>query len=482
MTFTGSREFGAEYTGPLVVGVVAGAFLILMSGSLIVRAVGLGIIGLTFLLNDIATIKRLLFAAVLLEMPIQIDVFLGHDPTEAARGAVSGFNVSVTTVALVLLYAIWIVESWAGTGESPRPILRRSIPVLAYTALVIFSLRVAGDPRLTLFEINILVQALLVLVYTAHAVQTRRDALFALSLIFWGILIQVGISLLLFVRGSALDIGVAATREIRGRVAGTLGHPNSLGAYLGLLLPSAAAMAFAPVRRWLRALAGGAFVSGTVVLALSQSRGAYVGFAVALVCLGVIMYRSRLVPRATLGRGALLAMVPLVLQVGLLASRLAAVGDAASRSRVPLMELAWRMITNNALFGVGANNFAHALDPYLTVDFSADWISTVHNRYMLIWAETGLFALAAFIWFLLAALARATRVIRSGDRTVALAAAGLFAGIVANAIHMTVDQFHSRPLIQLLWFVAGLLIALERLSRRDAAKRTLGASGVGRVP
>lgn len=467
------REDGVSgYLGPVVVGLVAGAFLVLVSGSLIVRAVGLLILGLTFLLNDVSTIKRLVFAAILLEIPIQVDVYVGHDPVQASAAAISGFNMSVTTVALVLLYAIWALEVWADREEGPRPILRRSLPILVYTALVVFSLRVAADASLALYEINILIQALLVLVYAAHAVRSKRDLLFALVMLYGGVLFQVAISGLLYFQGSPVDFAVISTREVGGRIAGTIGHPNSLGAYLSLVLPVALAMVFARLGWWFRAVAGGAFVAGTVLLVLSRSRGAYIGFTVALAVLGLILYANRLVAPRKLARGALLVVLPLALQAGVIGSRLSAFGNEAAQARLPLIDIAWRMITDNLLFGVGSNNFAAALDPYVTIEYSKAWISTVHNHYLLVWAETGVFALAALAWFLVTSVARGVRIVRRRDPILSLAAAGFVAGLAAMMVHMTVDLFHSRPLVQLLWLTAGLLIAIERLGTGPRSEAT----------
>jgi len=451
-------------TIPVFVGLLVGGVIVTMSNSRLIALVGLGIVIVTFMVSDVWAVKWVLLAIIVLEIPIQVDIYINHDLVQAATSAISGYNVSVTTISLVALYGIWITEVLVGAAPSPRPILRTALPAIVFMVVVLGSLFVALNTNLVLYEATILFQALLVMVYIAHAVQTRRDVLFILGLLMIGVLIQVGVSLLTFALGSAVEIGVISTRVVGVRVAGTLGHPNSLGGYLALLLPIAAALVVAPVPRWYRWLAGMTFASGTVVLGLSQSRGGFLGYMLGLTVLAVLMYSYRLVPRQVLTRGTLLAVIPLGVQIAVIGSRLADFTNAAARSRLPLIELAITMIGDNTIWGVGANNFAASLDQYLTVDYSRAWISTVHNRYLLIWAETGVIGLAVFLWFLLSTLRRALGGVRSANRTLALAAAGLFAGVLAAMVHMTVDLYHNRPLVQILWLVAGLVIAVERLS------------------
>jgi O-antigen ligase len=236
------------------------------------------------------------------------------------------------------------------------------------------------------------------------------------------------------------------------------------------MLPTAAALVVAPVAQWYRWLAAVTFATGTVVLGLSQSRGGFVAYVAAMIVLVVLVYWRRLVPRSVLVRGSVLAMIPLSLQIAVVGSRLMDFDNAAALSRLPLMRLAFAMIQENAVWGVGANNFAAALDQYVTVEYSIAWISTVHNRYLLSWAETGVIGLVALLWFLVSILRRAFAVVRRSDRLLALVAAGLLAGVLANMIHMSVDIYNSRPLVQLLWLVAGLVIAVERMSADPAAR------------
>jgi O-antigen ligase len=134
-------------------------------------------------------------------------------------------------------------------------------------------------------------------------------------------------------------------------------------------------------------------------------------------------------------------------------------------ARVPLMRLAWDLIVDHPWLGVGVNNYAdrmlrHALEDGWT------WVAVVHNKYLLVWAETGILGLVAFLWFLLATLCRGRACWDSGDRLLALLAIGFTAGVAGQMVHMFVDIYASRPLVQGLWLVAGLLTAMRHLEDR----------------
>src|SRR3990172_2203303 len=63
-----------------------------------------------FLAMIVGDARRLLLAMVLLDIPISLDIHLGNRDEALAFGAIGGLGISVTTVALVGLYAIWIGE------------------------------------------------------------------------------------------------------------------------------------------------------------------------------------------------------------------------------------------------------------------------------------------------------------------------------------------------------------------------------------
>jgi putative inorganic carbon (HCO3(-)) transporter len=153
--------------------------------------------------------------------------------------------------------------------------------------------------------------------------------------------------------------------------------------------------------------------------------------------------------------------------------------SGAAQSRIPLMGLAFRMIQDNPVLGVGANNFAIMIERYATSEFSSDWLYTVHNQYLLVWAETGTVGLVALLWLLLAILRRGWLGWKLNDRFLSPLALGFTAALLGHMAHMFVDFFNQRPQVQLLWLIAGLITAIYITSKNTKDSSRAGVTSYG---
>jgi O-antigen ligase len=92
--------------------------------------------------------------------------------------------------------------------------------------------------------------------------------------------------------------------------------------------------------------------------------------------------------------------------------------------------------------------------------YRSEWYYTVHCKYLLVWVETGILGLAAFLAFLLGTIRQGWRIWRAGDPLLSTVALALIAGVAGHMIHMAVDVFNSRQQVQILWCCAGIVAAL----------------------
>ena len=214
-----------------------------------------------------------------------------------------------------------------------------------------------------------------------------------------------------------------------------------------------------------RLIAASAFVFGIVGLVLTLSRGGWI--AVGVSCFIVVAYSWQRGWIPGLAPSAIIVAVLIALFVfrNELLVRFLHDNSGAASSRVPLMVLALHMIRDHPLWGVGANNFGINIAKYATPEFGADWLYTVHNKYLLIWAEDGIFALMAFVTFLIATVRSGIICRRINDRALASIAVGLTTGLLAQMFHMTVDILNGRQQVQLLVIVAGLIAALVAIKQ-----------------
>jgi O-antigen ligase len=209
-----------------------------------------------------------------------------------------------------------------------------------------------------------------------------------------------------------------------------------------------------------------AVLLGTTGLVLTLSRGGWIGATLSGVALIFLAWRAKLIsPKIPLALGALVILVgasfgPLV------AERMLVDDQGSARARVPLMQIAGQMIKDHPYLGVGANNCSKvALDYAGRAAYRAEWFYTVHNKYLLVWVETGLLGLAAYVTFLFSTLRTGWRSWRTLDPVMAPIALAMTVAIAGQMCHMFVDIFNSRVQIQMLWLCAGLLVAISRLPK-----------------
>jgi putative inorganic carbon (HCO3(-)) transporter len=475
-----SRAWRGLARRPLRVGygeglVVAATGLVL--GALVLRTQGLPsstrflailVLAAPFVAVLAGDVRRLLLAAIVIDLPFQWDTFLRYDVSAAKIGALGGINVSVTTLALAGLYGLWVWGALSGKPGTPGVAWRAALPLGVFVALVATSTTYAEDPTLAWFEVALLVQMPLLFVYLASTVRAMRDVELLAVVLFVGLLAESVLIILAFTTGQSFNFAGISTHNstfaAEGfRPAGTLGSPNTAGAYLSLLIPIALATVFSSWGRRTRLLAGAAVPLGVYALVVTQSRGAWIAFVVALGALVIGLVSIGLLSARRMLLLFVVGMTIAVVAAPVVSGRLSRNDDGAAESRVPLMRLAGDMIRDNPVLGVGANNFSVRIDDYAGPEFSGDFLYAVHNKYLLVWAETGIGALIAYLWFIGSALARGWRVVATQDTRMSPLALGLVAALLGHLVHMTVDVFRGRPGIEALVLFAGLLAAMAQM-------------------
>jgi O-antigen ligase len=415
-------------------------------------------------------------AVLVFDIVLQFDTnfFYREDPAEL--GSLGGLNISITTFALAALYVGWLVDVLA--AKSTPQTLRFSWSLFTYVALVLLSVMVARDHELAIFELALLVQMALVFFFIANFVRTPADAVFLVRLLLVSLALESALMVAAYA-GLALTLPGLSSQQQSGiftRVGGTLGSPNNAAAYLMVALALVMGVLLTGARGRLRLLALVSGGLGGAALLVTFSRGGWLGFVVATTVLLICAWR----------RGRLRAGLPLKLMTGTLLVALffgqtireRIFGDdrGAAYSRIPLMKLALRVIADNPVLGVGANNLPIRFDDYAGHEMSGEWLYAVHNQYLLVWAEQGTLGLLAYLTFLLGTLRNAWRCWRGSHPMLSPLALGLLAGLIGFMVHMAVDVFRDRPLLQLLCVVSGLTTAILPMTVAEAGRRNASPS------
>lgn len=446
-----------------VVGIALGGYIVAIS-SLSLRWLPLLalIVICPFGLMISGNVRRVMLALIILDIPFQVDVYLGYRNEVAELGAFGGINISITTVILIILYTWWLGGLLLRLDAQPQPILQPSLPLALYLGFVLLSLLVARDRTLGLFQIFFLGQTFLLYVYLAAWVRTRQDVTFLVSTLLICLILESLIMIGVYLTGHDLDIAGISTRiesSFSRRAGGTFQSPNSAAAYLSLLLPPALGLLLTPCERRLKWMAVIALGLGTAALILTQSRGGWL----ALLLSGALLYAAtwRWGWQSSSMRITVAAVMVLLVLIfyGAVFSRV----TRDDGGRIILIDLALRIIKDNPVFGIGANNFVLLIRQYATPDIANAWLYTVHNMYLLVWAETGIGGLFAFVLFLLVTVWRGWQCGKLHDALASPVALGFMAGLAGHMVHMFLDFFSSRTEIQLLWLICGLIAAMNRI-------------------
>lgn len=292
------------------------------------------------------------------------------------------------------------------------------------------------------------------------------------------------------------------------RVFGTLGHPNMLGAYLGMGVPLTAWLAIrtrSGIERTLWALVATASI---VVIAATLSRGAWIGLAAAAVA-WVFLHvaargsvgggaRARPQRRAsripTAAAASLLAIAAAAFLVARspvgpnLATRVREVGNLSApttQSRLHIWHAGLRMAHDEPLLGVGLDAFGTMFPRYRTSAYwQIEWGRTpnkAHNEAIQILATQGILGGISALLVILLAAAAIWRATRRGDPAVRAGAVAAGASLVGFAVQdlasFTVVALGSLAAALAGWLsAAGSEYSPEWLERAPRPRRNAAAA------
>src|SRR2546426_2990308 len=284
------------------------------------------------LLNN-RTAQRLLLAALIIDIPLQLGTHLDFQEDAAAVGSLGGFDVSLTTIALVGLYLSWWTGSLVRADHRLQPPVRISLWPVLYIFFAALSTVVARDVRLSWFELFLLLQMLLLYIYISSNANSRQDVIFIVTVLMLGLVFESLLMIGTVSVGLAFRIGGYALRidpgTEFGRIGGTVGSPNVAAGYLSVVMAPAISLLLTDVKRWYKRLAMVAFGLGVVGLMLTGSRGGWVACAVSMTTVYVFASRGRRIWLPVAIAGNFVVIVALLFQDVILAR-----GNASVASRL----------------------------------------------------------------------------------------------------------------------------------------------------
>jgi O-antigen ligase len=303
-----------------------------------------------------------------------------------------------------------------------RPVPLVLPPILAFMAVSVVAAVLSTKPARSIGEIKGLVTLLLVpvgLVLIRHS----RDG--------WLLVSALRLTHLMICFRAALELS-AGDGDLQTRLTGGLSnHMTFAGLLMPLTLVLAASALDSGRSRQDRLLDSGLAVFGVVLLALSLTRSAYLGFFAGVVVL-LLFYRPKLVWILPAALVMALAISPAGVKDR--ARSIVDSQDPTSRDRLHMWTAGTLMIRDHPLTGVGPGRVKELYPDYRQPGFVDPHPGHLHNNLVMIAAETGLPSLAVYLWFVAAVFTGAYRARRSGNTSGLIfgAAAALAALFVAG--------------------------------------------------
>ena len=140
-------------------------------------------------------------------------------------------------------------------------------------------------------------------------------------------------------------------------------------------------------------------------------------------------------------------------------------------SRIPLIKIAYNMIKEHPIVGVGTNTYSSVIHQYTNApDLKGIYLAQVHNQYLLVFAEAGLIGIISFLWLMLGLFKTAASCISSEhpDNDIVYLGIGILLALIYISIHMMVDMYNGYILLANIFVLGSLATAGNRLSNEDS--------------
>jgi O-antigen ligase len=244
--------------------------------------------------------------------------------------------------------------------------------------------------------------------------------------------------------------------NLNNRPAGSLSHYMTYSGVIMLILCAAVArlLFYTGTRVW----PGVAIPALVVALAVTLTRNAYIGAAVAIVCLIALRNPKLLLAVPALALVTALAAPDIVRDRARSAVDL---DDPSNKDRIQMLAMGVDMVRDHPVFGVGPDMVGVVYEQYLRPDPVHTYNPHLHNVPMQIAAERGLPALALWVTFIVLLLRDLLRLAQTSEVR-AVAASGLGATIAMLTAGLFEYNFGDSEFLMLLLCLITLPFAAVR--------------------
>ena len=484
------QNFGPPLAIPLALAIAFGMIVVLASGLppkwFISIALALVFLSIIFIIPRKE--KLVLYASVLV-LPISFDFYLINLKFLPYSLPVSGFRLTAFDLLFFVLLGFWLFRL-ANEPTKIRFYPCVSVPFAILLIICLFSS--ISSPIPGVIKVSYIWYAIenwAIFLYIANNVRDRRTIFIIVSLFLFSAVLQSFLAMAQYATGGTLGLGLLGETEkgyftmragagTINRVAGTLGHPNKLGMFLGMWLPINLSLIFAPIPKRYKCMLIPSLVVILIADILTLSRGAWLslcaGATITLYWCLVKRTRKRILAGFLITVILGLTLSIAVIAVTPIRERLFREDYGTAHVRIPLAKLALNMIKDKPLLGVGEGAFTAVSHKYdrTSEGISYSFPAPVHNSLLLIAAELGIPALGIFLIIVCYIFINILRTAQSSfDIPISYLGVGFFGGWSAWFLQQMVD-YEYILLNCLFWFTVGLILVSAQFAAKKLPSKT----------
>jgi O-antigen ligase len=413
----------------------------------------------------------------------------GYDERTSGIILYSGvLGVGVMDILLFGLYAVWFIRIFVLRTER-LPIYEKGDGlVLFFIIAYILSSIGAPDGAAAKHAIMYLLRFAAIYFYVSRNFEPRHIRWLFVTIV---VIILGESALAVFQYMTGKLIGLAMDRgagirldeqytvpgiENRNRATGTAYESHTFGTYMAILTQFAFVMASLCFQnKRFRLLSSALFSLALVAVLVSYSRSAWLSCAIALalawfVHIKIWHEKQIMLPTMIVG---LIVIILSPWMLSIIIERFTSAEGLLS-ARFDQFPIAWNIWKDHFLFGYGVGNYMDALKYYNEPGILE---LPVHNVFLWLAAETGIFGVVIYYWLAFAALTRSWKILRRRNHPHRRLALAVFCGLIAYLLDGLTDPLYREPVIySMFWVMVALSVALVRIDReheQQVAKETV---------
>lgn len=443
--------------------------------------IAVGCVSILLLVKDRQRLFYILLVLYCLSIPINLDINFFIRPHE---GGAAGITISLSLLSAValLFYIIFVYHPYTRYPES-QPLRINFVlvwPCVFYMVAGVTSLFNALHYELVFFEQFRIATLIMILILTMNFGKIRHLKVFLIFLMV-GMCFEGALACIQYTTNKTIGLALFGEEQLVkqdigflfSRATGTIGHPNILAYYFEILLPLTFAMFLGTQNRWTRLFCFVALMMGLAGILTTLSRGAWITLPLSFTMVFLVLYGKRLFHINTalyLVLAGIVAVIGLVFAYPTIEKRLTHDDYKSAAMRMPLNRAAFSIIKQFPVVGIGMNNFVEVFSKYDTTGKSRilrGGKNPVHNLYLLVWTEVGLFGFLAFLSIFAATFIVIKRLLFEVSFWYRAVLIGIAGGLMAHMIHGLFDVGFkgNLPVSILIFSLIGIVGAIDIIHR-----------------